>query len=340
MNKEAYVTLATNDSYARGAIVLAESLRNTGASRTLCCITATNGGVSPMTREMLGKCFDKVFEVQELYSSSLENLALLGRPELAVTFTKIMVWSLVQFEKVVFLDADMLVLQCIDDLFERPDFSACPDSGWPDCFNTGLFVCKPSLETMQELIRKAASAGSFDGGDQGLLNGYFSNWSTLPHFHRIPFTYNVTFSLYYSYKPAFLHFYDQIRAIHFIGPNKPWLIRMQENREYMARKYSLPPEMIQFIEKWWAIYKSSPYGNQLTENANSQSILPKSKPQRTPEFIDFKVNWGPETEYLAGLDQSKYINEESYRIMPLMLEELAVDDSFFSTTDEDEWEEL
>ena len=36
-------------------------------------------------------------------------------------------------------------LSNIDDLFQFEELSACRDAGWPDCFNTGLFVLKPSL---------------------------------------------------------------------------------------------------------------------------------------------------------------------------------------------------
>ena len=27
-----------------------------------------------------------------------------------------------------------------DELFDRNEFSAAPDAGWPDCFNSGVFV--------------------------------------------------------------------------------------------------------------------------------------------------------------------------------------------------------
>ena len=47
----------------------------------------------------------------------------------------------------VFLDADTLVRQNIDDLFSREELSAAPDVGWPDCFNS---VCPPdSLRPLQ-----------------------------------------------------------------------------------------------------------------------------------------------------------------------------------------------
>lgn len=58
------------------------------------------------------------------------------------------------------------MLQNIDDLFEREELSAAPDLGWPDCFNSGVFVYVPSLDTYRSLLDFALSKGSFDGGDQ------------------------------------------------------------------------------------------------------------------------------------------------------------------------------
>ena len=44
---------------------------------------------------------------------------------------------------------------------------------------------------------------SLPGGDQGLLNTHWSDWSISDSSHRLPFTYNVVASLTYSYPPAF-----------------------------------------------------------------------------------------------------------------------------------------
>jgi len=70
---------------------------------------------------------------------------------------------LTQYEKCVFLDADTMVLQNVDDLFEREELSAAPDVGWPDCFNSGVFVFRPSSETYSKLLKFAKTVGSFDG---------------------------------------------------------------------------------------------------------------------------------------------------------------------------------
>ena len=53
--------------------------------------------------------FNVVEEVNVLDSQDSANLALLARPELGITFTKLHCWRLTQFAKCVFLDADTLV---------------------------------------------------------------------------------------------------------------------------------------------------------------------------------------------------------------------------------------
>ena len=48
-------------------------------------------------------------EVNVLDSADTAHLALLARPELGITFTKLHCWTLTQYTKCVFLDADTLV---------------------------------------------------------------------------------------------------------------------------------------------------------------------------------------------------------------------------------------
>ena len=60
-------------------------------------------------RAELCETFDSVINVEALDSKDAANLALLDRPELGITFTKINCWKLTQYSKCVFLDADTLV---------------------------------------------------------------------------------------------------------------------------------------------------------------------------------------------------------------------------------------
>lgn len=59
----------------------------------------------------------------------------------------------------------------IDELFEREELSAAPDPGWPDCFNSGVFVFRPSLETYDKLLEYSTEHGSFDGKSRSSETG-------------------------------------------------------------------------------------------------------------------------------------------------------------------------
>nr|XP_013797804.1 PREDICTED: glycogenin-1 isoform X2 [Apteryx mantelli mantelli] len=154
-------------------------------------------------RKVLERVFDEVILVNILDSGDSAHLALMKRPELGVTLTKLHCWELTQYSKCVFMDADTMVLSNIDELFEREELSAAPDPGWPDCFNSGVFVYRPSIETYNRLLQFATEKGSFDGADQGLLNTFFSSWATTDMSKHLPFIYNLSSTSVYSYLPAF-----------------------------------------------------------------------------------------------------------------------------------------
>ncbi|XP_033096085.1 glycogenin-1-like [Anneissia japonica] len=250
---EAFVTLATNDSYCYGALVLGQSLRDVGTTRKLAILIAPM--VTQSMRQQLSQIYDYIQQVDPLDSQDEANLALLARPDLGITFSKLHCWRLTQFTKCVFLDADCLVLRNVDDLFEREELSASPDVGWPDCFNSGVFVFRPSDETYAALLQCAVTHGSFDGGDQGLLNTFFSDWSTKDIKRHLPFVYNMTSSCSYSYKPAFVKFGQNVRIVHFIGATKPWSLRydMQTGTLRPHDGTSMQHDS-EFIQAWWNIF--------------------------------------------------------------------------------------
>jgi glycogenin len=103
----AWVTLATNDSYSLGALVVAHSLKRVSTAHQLAVLITP--GVSDSMRSKLQDAFDVVQLVNVLDSGDATNLAVLKRPELGITFTKLHCWNLTQFDKCVFLDADVLV---------------------------------------------------------------------------------------------------------------------------------------------------------------------------------------------------------------------------------------
>jgi len=250
---EAFVSLTTNDDYGNGAYVLGKSLRNSSTTRQL--VLMVTSGVSEAMRQRLNDVWDLLVNIDQLDSFDEENLAQLKRPELGCTFSKLRAWKLTQFTKCVFLDADTLVLQNVDDLFEREEFSAVSDIGWPDCFNSGVFVFKPSDNTYSALIEHAKQYGSFDGGDQGLLNEYFSNWRNSDISRHLPFTYNTVSSAVYSYTPAFNKYGKNIKIVHFLGSVKPWHHYLDKNtgRVVLSGSGTGSTDEI-FTQMWWDLY--------------------------------------------------------------------------------------
>jgi len=189
-----------------------------------------------------------------LNSDDPESLALIGRPDLGLTFTKLHAWRLTQYDKCVFLDADTLVLQNADELFDRPDFSAAPNIGLPDFFNSGVFVFAPSLDTYRQLVQLSVQEGSFNGGDQGLLNKFYSNWRKLDASHRLPSFYNVTAGAIYSYTAELEQHGGEIKIV----DQMPW--RFLKTGEQLVQWHNffnqhmsqcLPPAYLGFFEEEW-----------------------------------------------------------------------------------------
>ncbi|KAI4177062.1 MAG: hypothetical protein LQ343_000543 [Gyalolechia ehrenbergii] len=194
-----------------------------------------------VTDERSQRIYDYLIPVDQIVNKSPANLYLMHRPDLATTFTKIALWRQTQFQKIVYLDADMVALRAPDELFDQePAFAAVSDIGWPDCFNSGLLVLSPNMGDYYGLLALAQRGISFDGADQGLLNMHFRNW------HRLSFTYNCTPSGSYQYVPAYRHFQSSISMVHYIGNNKPWRVGRKWNGA--AGVYE------ELTGQWWAVY--------------------------------------------------------------------------------------
>ena len=188
----------------------------------------------------------------------------MDRADLAFAFTKIALWRQVQFRKIVYLDADVVVLRAPDELFNiDAPFAAAPDVGWPDAFNTGVMVISPNMGDYWALQTMAASGDSFDGADQGLLNQYYEhrNW------HRISFTYNCTPNAQYQWEPAYRHYKSNISMVHFIGKDKPWSKGRQSKGGGVYNE---------LLARWWAVYDRHLKGAQVSRSSRPASF---SQPQ-------------------------------------------------------------
>lgn len=191
--KYAVATLLTDDSYLPGALTAVHSLKDVQqgedvpgtAYETVCLITPETVSVASIRKAK--DVFDKVISVDAIESASARELALLGashlafrfgkkseflclrlfagRPDLKATLTKLHLWRLTQYRRIIYLDADTLVIRPILHLFERyarAPISAAPDNGWPDAFNSGFILLSPDQQHFDGLSSMARERGSWE----------------------------------------------------------------------------------------------------------------------------------------------------------------------------------
>ena len=152
------------------------------------------------------------------------------------TFDKLLVFELTQFDKIVFIDADMMVTQNLDHLFEWPHMSATnagclyPGNEGDVDLNSGLMVIEPQPAVVDKMLATIPSiiARKDAFGDQDVLQAYYEDWTSRPELN-FGEKYNV-YANYLEYYLTQLHFRFSddvndplsIAIVHFIGASKPW----------------------------------------------------------------------------------------------------------------------
>lgn len=198
----AYVTLATNPDYATGAAALFRSLKRTGTSADLVLLhtdlpAAVLSGLRALgVRAVRVDLLPTSDEFNLLHARDrLHGAAPFDRGEKPPfhtpldNFAKLRLWQL-DYARVVFIDADALVLQNIDRLFDYPEFSAAPNvyQSLADFhrLNSGVFTARPDPATFRAMLAHLDRPGQFwRRTDQTFLESYFPNWHGLPVFDNM-----------------------------------------------------------------------------------------------------------------------------------------------------------
>lgn len=254
---KAYITLLSNDKYLEGTILLHRALHKVGSKYPLCCLLSSC--VDKGTQTKLQK---EGIEVVRLQSSAIDYLANHSDAAFShwnYTFDKLQVWGLDQYDKIVFLDSDMLILKNLDHLFDCPAFSAvsagCSYPGnesWKGFLNSGLMVIQPDKEVertllamVPEVINEYLSSGQMVG-DQDVIKCYCSDWPNQSDLH-LGEEYNM-FADYLTYYIKHLSYTmsaeegkTEIAVIHFIGRLKPWMKKSMRNWLWLIRMFLTNP---------------------------------------------------------------------------------------------------
>ncbi|XP_074263695.1 putative UDP-glucuronate:xylan alpha-glucuronosyltransferase 3 [Silene latifolia] len=215
-HREAYATiLHSAQFYVCGAIAAAQSIRMSGSTRDL--VILVDDSISEYHRGGLEAAGWKLHTIQRIRNPKAEPEAYNEW-----NYSKFRLWQLTDYDKIIFIDADMLILRNIDFLFGLPEISAIGNNA--TLFNSGVMVVEPSNCTFQLLMDHIYEIESYNGGDQGYLNEVFTRW------HRIPKRMNFLKHYWPGDEPEKKEMKTRLfgadppvlYVLHYLG-QKPWL---------------------------------------------------------------------------------------------------------------------
>ena len=187
------------------------------------------------------------------------------------TYSKLRVFEQAQFDKIVYLDADMLICKSIDELFEKPHMSAVNSGGmlpelsyWVQ-LNSGLMVIEPAKVDAAEMLGKAVASGKplTRGGDQAILYANFPDWPKQQELH-LDHKFNMFDRHLDRYRELFG--YQLIRGttitaseqenertvhvVHHVGRPKPWQHKPWHLLSQLAGRIPNGPLFLQSLRLW------------------------------------------------------------------------------------------
>uniref|UniRef100_A0A2P2LMZ8 Hexosyltransferase n=1 Tax=Rhizophora mucronata TaxID=61149 RepID=A0A2P2LMZ8_RHIMU len=228
--EEAYVTLLYGDEFLLGVRVLGKSIRNTGSKKEM--VVLVSDGVSDYAKRLL-----------KADGWIVEKISLLANPNQVRpkrfwgVYTKLKIFNMTNYKKVVYLDADTIVVRNIEDLFKCAKF--CANLKHSERLNSGVMVVEPSESVFNDMMTKVNTLPSYTGGDQGFLNSYYSDFSNahvfqpnipqevlkarpVPDMERLSTLYNADVGLYMLANKWMVD-EAELCVIHYtLGPLKPW----------------------------------------------------------------------------------------------------------------------
>lgn len=258
MKQRTYVSfLAREDDYLKGLLVLCYSLQKSNPRYPFLLLTA-----SSLSRPVLNKLEANNISVRMI--NPLESpIRGWTHRRWRSTYSKLRIFEQTEYEKIVYLDADMLICKNIDELFDKPHMSAVNSGGmlpeYPDWIqlNSGLLVIEPAKVDVNDMHGKIGEVGVRGSGDQGFLHAYYPDWPKQADLHL-----DHKFNLFHSHLDRYHELFGYrlidsttiseseredektVHVVHYIGRRKPWhtrsrLASMTANRPLLRKSLRL-----------------------------------------------------------------------------------------------------
>lgn len=127
--KQTYVTLISTDDFTIGAVMLYLFLKKVKTKYpflVLCGDKVSNKSIKILDKYNIQ--YKKLSEHMNVNTSDINKDAYHAR--WSNTFDKLLIWTLTEFDKIVYLDCDMQVIKNLDYLFDSPHMSAVIADQW------------------------------------------------------------------------------------------------------------------------------------------------------------------------------------------------------------------
>ena len=260
----AYITISTGKSYLLGIMAMYLSLKQTGTKIPLYAMLP-----SDLVKEEEKLCVqlkENGIDIIE-YNNSIsipqqliDNNENHGDRRFSHTFDKLLVFEQTQFDKIVYLDADIYILHNLDHLFQLPHMSAMiagksypGNEDWVD-LTSGIMTIVPEQGLSAKLEKLIPDVIKTKGicGDQDILQAYYSDWPQHPELDMGE-KYGVIayYAKYYEKHLGYKYTNNvtdpySVAVIHYAGEKKPW---MQQWSPLSVLKQELQLMMLRMMHK-------------------------------------------------------------------------------------------
>ncbi|EFJ12427.1 hypothetical protein SELMODRAFT_124303 [Selaginella moellendorffii] len=273
--RRAFVTfLAGDGDYIKGVIGLSKSLRLVDSRYEL--IVSVLPDVPRRHTDLLLAHGCNVRSIQPVLPPP--GVCAFAMPHYVINYSKLRMWEFEDYDQLLYLDADMMVFENIDELFDlsppgsftavkdcfcektwshTPQFKLgycqqCPDRvpwnfalGEPPkpYFNAGMFVFEPNSKTFGRMIEALAKNPPTPFAEQDFLNLFFQD-----AFRPVPNAYNLVLAMLWRH-PENVNL-AKTKVIHYCATgSKPWAYTGEVAN--MDRK-----DVKELVRKWWVVYNT------------------------------------------------------------------------------------
>ena len=220
--KMGYVTLLSSENYLKAVLVLAYSLQVVKSQYPLVVMTTEDMKNEKMTNKEIINILCSVPNIIHVTAPNLKYCDEIQKEwknhNVLNTASKIQIFSLRDWDKLIYIDADTIVISNIDNLFEEyPDGSMIKYNTDPYGF-TGLFILEPRNHFEVDFyLYLLQNVKCFDGDILGKI------WFVVNKDKRYQIPEDYLWDRRKNYTIP-----ENVKVIHYTGDFKPWL----ENNYY------------------------------------------------------------------------------------------------------------